>query len=49
MKWDIPLPDDIKGLLEIIRAEPNNALELPKKNKDGFAGEIIYTKDIEDN
>ena len=49
MKWDISLPDDIKGLLDIIRSEPNNALELSKKYKDGFAGEIIYTKDIEDN
>ena len=49
MKWDIPLPEDIKGLLDIIRAEPNNSLELSKKNKDVFSGEIIYTKNIEDN
>ena len=49
MQWDIPLPNDIKELLDIIRAEPNNSLELPKKNKDSFSGEIIYTKNLEDN
>ena len=49
MKWDIPLPNDIKELLDIIRAEPNNSLELSKKNKGSFSGEIIYTKDLEDN
>ncbi len=49
MKWDITLPDDIKKLLDIIRAEPNNSLKLSKKDNDNFAGEIIYTKNIEDN
>ena len=36
-------------LLDIIRTESNNSLELSKKVKDGFDGEIIYTKNIEDN
>lgn len=49
MRWDIELPDDIKKLLDIIRTESNNSLELSKKVKDGFDGEIIYTKNIEDN
>ena len=49
MRWDIELPDDIKKLLDIIRTESNNSLELSKKVKDDFDGEIIYTKNIEDN
>jgi len=49
MRWDIELPDDMKRLLELIRAEPNKSPKPFKLSDEDFEGEVIYTnEDLDD-
>ena len=45
MRWDIDLPDDMKKLLEIIRAEPIKEAKPSQGSEDKFKGQILYVKD----
>ena len=49
MRWDIDLPDDMKKLLELIRAEPNKSPKPFMLSDEDFDGEVIYTsEDLDD-